>query len=185
MHSNLSLTLRTARLSDIAICGALDASYSTEHSWQLMQERAQTHSSAVVVLTLRVVRLPRARSVLPPEPTAQLEAEWGDTDLFLVAEIDHVVGYSCVTVLRDTAWLTRIVVDTPHRRTGIASSLLTATRQWARENGFSCVLAAAPAKNYPAVSLLRANGYKICGYNERHYSTGEVALYLALDLPDA
>ncbi len=177
--------MRTAQLSDIATCGALDASYATDHTWQLAQERSTSRGSGDLALTLRVARLPRARSVRPPESTPELEAEWDQTDLFLVAETDEVVGYACASVLWNGVWVRRIVVGTAHRRSGIGTALLAATRKWAHESGFGCLLAAAPAKNFPAISLLRASGYKICGYNERHYSSGEVAIYLALDLPDA
>lgn len=185
MQSSVSLTLRTAQLSDIPTCGVLDASYATEHTWQLAQERSTSRSTADLALTLRVARLPRARSVRTPDATQDLESEWDQTDLFLVAETDGVVGYACASVLWNGVWVRRVVVDTAHRRSGIGTSLLAATRKWAQESRFACLMAAAPAKNFPAISLLRASGYKICGYNERHYSSGEIAIYLALDLPDA
>ena len=183
MRSSPTMELRTARLSDVEACAALDASYSTEHTWQLTQERPLLGGSGELTVGLRTVRLPRARTVTPPDPLPELEAEWDSTDLWLIAELDGVIGYVCVEAPGEEAWLRRLVVAPAHRRSGIATAMLGAASQWARANGLRCVLAAAPAKNYPVISLLRARAYNICGYNERHFPSGDVAIYLALDIP--
>ncbi|MDP9380026.1 MAG: GNAT family N-acetyltransferase [Chloroflexota bacterium] len=184
MRSNPHLvTLRLAQLSDVAACGALDGSYSADHTWQLSQERPLFPGAPELSVALRGVRLPRPRSVTVPDPTPQLEAEWDSTDLFLVAEVDQVAGYACASIQDGAARLDRLLVDTPYRRRGVATELLGAVRAWAHENGLRCIVAAAPAKNYPAITLLRSRGYRICGYNERQFASGEIALYLAQDLP--
>jgi GNAT superfamily N-acetyltransferase len=182
MSPSVPLTLRLARISDVAACAALDASYSAEHTWQLTQDHPRDPDAGEVRVGLRCVRLPRARTVAPPDPTAQLDAEWDATDLFVIAELERIAGYLCVRADADVGWVTRVVVDTPHRRAGIATALLAAARGWAAEVGLRCLLAAAPAKNDPLIRLLRGNGYRIRGYNERHLPNGEVAIYLGLDL---
>ncbi len=186
-HSSMSLsvplTLRLARVSDVAACAALDASYCADHTWQLAHDHPRDPETDEVRVSLRCVRLPRSRTVAPPDPTPAMEAEWDATDLFLIAETDSIAGYLCIRAEADIGWITRVVVDTPRRRARVASSMLTAARGWATEVGLRCLLVAAPAKNDPVIRLLRGNGYRIRGYNERHLANGEVAIYLGLDLP--
>lgn len=183
MSPSVPLALRLARISDVAACAALDASYSAEHTWQLTQDHPRDPEAGEVRVGLRCVRLPRARTVVPSDPTPELEAAWDATDLFLIAELDRIAGYLCVRVDADIGWVARVVVDAPHRRARVASALLAAARGWATEAGLRCLLVAAPAKNDPLIRLLRANGYRIRGYNERHLPSGEVAIYLGLDIP--
>ena len=189
------MEFRLAQRSDIAACAALDASYSSEYSWQLTSdeyramsdERPRPRDSSLIAhhsfsVGLRLVKLPRPRSVIPPEPTAELAAEWDHTDFYLIAEEDDLMGYLCAAVRGDAGWVERIVVHQPYRRSGVAAAMLAAARGWAEGNGLRCLFAAAPTKNHPAVALFHSSGYRICGYNERHYANGEIALYLAQDL---
>lgn len=178
------ILLRIARVSDIQACSALDASYTTDHTWQITEERAARPGAAELTVGLRTVGLPRPRSVVPPDPAAELEAEWERTDLFLIAEGEGPVAYLCATASPPMAWINRIVVDTAYRRAGVGSLLLGSAREWARQNGLRTLIAAPPTKNYPVICLLRARGYAIRGYNERHYANGDIALYLAHDLRD-
>ncbi len=181
MLSSPTITLRLARISDIEVCGALDASYVTDQAWQLWQERGVPESNELS-LVLRTVRLPRSRIVKPPEQTVEIEAEWDSTDLFIVAEVERVVAFLCATIQRKVAHINRLTVDTSVRRTGVATQLLSAALGWAEENGCTVLLATVSAKNHPMISLLHARGYCICGYNERHLPSGEVVLYLYRDV---
>ncbi len=178
------MQLRVAQLSDIAACGELDAGYTTDHSWQLSEEHALGQGSLDLSVTLRCVQLPRPRAVLPPDPTEELERAWDTTDLWIVAGEGRASGYLCADVERGAARVTRIVVDRQYRRAGVGTQLLSAARAWAVENNLRCLIAAVPMKNYPAVALFRASGYRICGYNELHFDTGDVALYLGYEIRD-
>ncbi len=184
------MILRVARLTDIPTCGGLDASYTSEYTWQLTQERSPAHGTEDMVLGLRLVRLPRPRSVTPPDVTQELEAEWDETDLFLVAEEDgNLIAYLCASAWRAGAWVNRLVVHKPYRGMGVATTLLTSAHEWAREFGIPALLAAVPTRNHPAVNLFRSRGYALCGFNERHFGNRDIALYLAQDVtlyePDA
>ncbi len=181
MLSSPAITLRLARISDVEVCGALDASYTTGQAWQLCEERGVTESGELS-LVLRTIRLPRDRVVKPPSPTAEMEAEWDSTDLFVVAEVERVVAFLCANIRRGIVHIDRLTVDPSVRRAGVATHLLSAVQVWAEENQCTSLLATAPAKNYPAITLLRARGYRICGYNERHLPSGEVVLYLCRDI---
>ena len=177
------MELRLAQVSDVAACGALDASYSADHAWQISEERPLRGGAHDLMLSLRLVELPRPRSVVPPSPAAELQAAWDTTDLWVVAEEDErLIAYLCATRTWTGASVDRLVVHQPYRRRGVASALLDAARGWAEEQHLRCLLAAAPTKNHPAIALLRARGYRICGYNERFYPSGEIAILLAQDV---
>lgn len=176
------MILRIAKLSDIATCGGLDASYTSDYTWQISQERSGAYSSGELSLDIRPVRLPRARSVIPPDSTDELEAEWNRTDLFIVAEEEEVIAYLCCNIAAEGAWIRRLVVDKPFRRAGVGGTLLESAREWGRENDIACLLAAVPTKNHPAIALFRSQGYNICGFNERHFPNRDIALYLAHDI---
>jgi GNAT superfamily N-acetyltransferase len=178
------MRLRTAQLSDVVACGALDASYTTEHTWQVNEERPLRPGALELSVTLRAVRLPRPRSVVPPDATPELEAEWSHADLFVVVEEEDVpTGYLCARAEPEGAWVRRLVVDKPRRRSGVATTLLGAAREWAAYNGLGRLLVAVPTRNHPAICLFRSRGYTICGYNERHFRDGEIAIYLAHEAP--
>ncbi len=69
------MLLRTAKISDLATCAALDASYTTEVSWQIAEEYFVRGVSSEMVVGLRSVQLPRPRSVVPRDPARELEEE--------------------------------------------------------------------------------------------------------------
>lgn len=177
------MLVRPARVSDVAVCGRLDASYTSELTYQLSEERPSRPGTMELAIGLRAVRLPRPRAVVAPDATAELEMQWGRLGLFLVVEEDErVVGYLGAREDRDLGWIENVVVDGPFRRRRYGSALLAAARAWAVGAELRSLLAAAPTRNHPAVALLRANGFIFCGYNERHFTSGEIALYLAQDL---
>lgn len=163
----------------------MDASYSSDYSWQLSQDHTVGYSSGEMDLRLRVVRLPRPRSVVPPDITTQLEAEWDSTDLFVIAEEEGPIGYLSAYVQGHDAWIHRIVVDKPYRRDGVGTTLLHSAHEWAKESGLQGTLTAVPTRNHPAIAFFRSNGYTICGYSERHFPSGDIALYLAHDIATA
>lgn len=177
------MQVRAARRSDVATCGGLDASYRSDLTYQLAEERPSRTGAMEVSVSFRPVQLPRPRAVVAVDATDELEAAWEDLDLFLVAEDDErVIGFITARRERDLAWVEHLVVHAPYRRRRVASSLLRAVREWASQAGLRTLLAAAPTRNHPAVALLRTSGFVFCGYNERHYSSGEIALYLAQDV---
>lgn len=80
------------------------------------------------------------------------------------------------------AYLRTLVVDRSYRRRGIAARLLAETLRWAASLGAEDVMADVPARNYPALRLLQKAGFTFCGFNDRCYDDGEVALFLSARL---
>src|SRR5581483_4708995 len=79
-------------------------------------------------------------------------------------------------------YLRTLVVDGAYRRRGIAARLLAETLRWAAALGAEDVMADVPARNYPALRLLQKAGFTFCGFNDRCYDDGEVALFLSTRL---
>jgi ribosomal protein S18 acetylase RimI-like enzyme len=51
--------------------------------------------------------------------------------------------------------------------------------QWARERNLSRLMLDLQTKNYPAISFVQKHGFQFCGYNERYYSNGDIALFFS------
>ena len=104
----------------------------------------------------------------------------GATRHVAVAEADdEIVGYAAISVAGDAADLTRIVVADPHRRSGVASELLIALHEAARQAGADRVLLEVAASNVAARELYRAHGYVEISRRRAYYADGDDALVLA------
>lgn len=112
--------------------------------------------------------------------SAQVEAELaGATRHVLVAEADgHVSGYGAISVAEDAADLTRIVVAAAHRRSGVASALLSALHEAARLAGAERVLLEVAESNAGALAFYRARGYAEIARRRAYYASGDDALVL-------
>jgi len=104
---------------------------------------------------------------------------------FFVAEEDgKIVGYSRMHLYRwnNSAYIISLLVDTEHRRKGIGTRLLIAMEDFARENKSRVLMFDASPDNAPALQLYFKNGFRICGYNDKIYRDGKIALYLSKEL---
>lgn len=96
----------------------------------------------------------------------------------------RIVGYAVVaSAPRDrNAYLRTMVVDRAHRRKGIGNRLLAEAKRWAVRQGAGCLIADAPARNFPAIRLLQKAGFAFCGYNDSCYLENEVAVFFCARL---
>jgi len=104
---------------------------------------------------------------------------------FFAAEEDgKIIGYSRMHLYRwnDSAYIISLLVDAKHRRKGIGTRLLKAMENLARKNKARVLLFDTSPDNAPALQLYFKNGFRICGYNEKIYRNGKIALYLAKEL---
>jgi ribosomal-protein-alanine N-acetyltransferase len=115
---------------------------------------------------------------------AQVMAELaGATRRVLVADTDaHLIGYGAIAVAGDAADLTRIAVAEADRRSGVASDLLAALHEEARQAGAERVLLEVAASNAGALAFYRCRGYSEIGRRRGYYATGDDALVLELRL---
>ena len=95
-----------------------------------------------------------------------------------------IVGYVVAAgAPRDgQAYLRTLVVDRHYRRAGIGARLLSEAKRWAARQGADCLIADAPARNFPALRLLQKSGFAFCGFNDSCYDGNEVAVFFCARL---
>jgi ribosomal protein S18 acetylase RimI-like enzyme len=57
--------------------------------------------------------------------------------------------------------------------------LLEAANQWALAHSLARVMLEVQTKNHPAIAFAQKNGFQFCGYNERYYPNGDIALFFS------
>jgi ribosomal protein S18 acetylase RimI-like enzyme len=184
------MKIRPAELEDLEACLNLEHAYLTDHVWQMeVQEDA-----ARVRVSFRTVRLPRPVYVPYPRDREALLAEWHRLDCFLVAmdekintkdsNLATIVGY--VTMAEhdwhQIGWISNLVVAPEYRRERIATRLLHAAKEWAREAGLRRLVVETQTKNSPAIKFLEKMGFSFCGYNDRYYGNEDIALFFSVEL---
>jgi [ribosomal protein S18]-alanine N-acetyltransferase len=102
---------------------------------------------------------------------------------YLVARTDAgVVGYAVASVVADTAELQRIAVDPGHRRSGIATGLLGAVVDAARESGADRVLLEVRDDNAGAIAFYAAAGFVEIARRPRYYRDCGTAVVMSRTL---
>lgn len=175
------MLVRPAELVDLNACCAIDASYVTNHVWQ-MQVRERDGS---VGIRFDTIRLPRQMKVPYPRPPDELWPHWQQETCFLVATLnDEIVGYIDASPRIDdnVLWIYNLVIAKPVRRKGVATALLRATGRWAREHGQRRFMLELQTKNYPAICFAHKHGFTFCGYNDRYFANGDIALFFSLSI---
>ena len=98
---------------------------------------------------------------------------------YLVAEVDGaVVGHATASVVADIAELQRIAVDPAHRRTGLASELLTAVVELARAGGADRLLLEVREDNAGAIAFYAARAFVEVDRRRRYYRDGTTAVVM-------
>ncbi len=178
-----SIQVRSATQEELPQLAAFDAGYSTDYVWQM--DLRDESSAGQIAVTFRPVRLPRPMRVNLAREPERLLAAWSRQACFLVAEQDgQARGYLNLVLAPapETAWLSDVVVERRFRRAGIGSVLLAAAAQWARGNRLKRLIMEMQSKNYPAINFAQKQGMAFCGYNDRYYSSQDVALFFGMNL---
>lgn len=98
---------------------------------------------------------------------------------YLVVEVGGVVvGHAVASVVADIAELQRIAVDPAHRRTGLASALLDAVVDAAREGGADRLLLEVREGNAGALAFYAGHGFVEVDRRRRYYRDGATAVVL-------
>jgi ribosomal protein S18 acetylase RimI-like enzyme len=185
-------TIRLANLEDLDYCLRLDASYVSQEVWQMYID--PDAGPMGVAVRFRSTRLPRAMTVPYPRDEQELRGNWQQQDCFLVATIEEphwdeeleemvrgerIVGYIDLHEQRwqRAAWVQNLVVDMPYRNQGIGKALLRAAAAWARDESLRRLILEAPTKNGPALRYFHARGAEFCGFNDRYYTNGDIAVF--------
>jgi len=188
------MLIRSAVLTDLNACLALDANSQTDHVWQ-MDARDEGEGKAI---HFHAVRLPRVMRVVYPRQRDDLLSCWQDSSTVLVAsdrraeetepgeteDLPHVFGYCQLdaAVWQKAGWIGHLIVDRPARRHGIGSAMVTAAKTWAKELELKRLMIAVQTKNYPGISFCEKQGFVFCGFNDHYFLNRDIALFFSLKI---
>jgi GNAT superfamily N-acetyltransferase len=176
------MIIRLAELADLNLCHELDGSYTTDYVWQ-MQANENERSIAVRFDT---VRLPRPMKVAYPREPDELLSNWRQGECFLVAAdaSGQPIAFLDMTAQawHGVGWIRNLIVHQSHRRQGIATAMLRAARHWALDNELIKLTLEIQTKNFPAICFAQKHRFAFCGYNDRYYSNGDIAVFFSLNL---
>ena len=115
--------------------------------------------------------------------------------LMLVAEAPRdgeraaVVGTATMFLTRwnRTGLLVELAVARDWQRRGVGRALLLGMSRLAKDRDLRAIIVETQPDNKDAMDFYMANGLRMCGYNDRHYtnlpkSSHEIALFFSLDL---
>jgi ribosomal protein S18 acetylase RimI-like enzyme len=176
------MIVRLAELADLNVCYEMDGSYTTNHVWQM-----QSHENErTIEVRFDTVRLPRPMKVAYPRHSDELLPHWRQGECFLVAadSSGQPIGFLDMTAQcwHGVGWIRNLIIDRSHRREGIATTLLRAARYWAMDNELDKIMLETQTKNYPAIRFALKHRFTFCGYNDRYYSNGDIAVFFSLAL---
>jgi GNAT superfamily N-acetyltransferase len=188
----LPVSIRPATLSDLDLCLQLDASYTSDEVWQMHIEPGAGPSG--VAVRFQSARLPRTMTVRYPRDKRELSGNWQQQDCFLVAVIEEsthneeagevevgerIIGYIDLHEQRwqRAGWVQNLVVDEAFRKRGVGTALLHAAAAWARRESLRRLILETPTKNGGALRFFHARGAEFCGFNDRYYTNGDIAVF--------
>jgi len=168
-----------AELADVNVCYQMNKTYTTDYVWQ-MQTRENGRTTEV---RFDAVRLPRSMRVEYPRSPDELIEHWQRDDCFLIIRNleDEVAGFidAQARTWQDLLWISNLVIEPRYRRQGLGTKLLKAATRWAVEHNLRQLTLEVQTKNYPAICFAQNHGFQFCGYNERYYPNGDIALFFA------
>ena len=170
--------IRPMAIADLAYLVEIDHSYHTDFVWQMDLQAQESE----VNLGFREMRLPRSMRVEYPHLAEQIADDWKErTGVLVAVEDEEAIAYISLLAGYPAGLLTvtDLVVRRRDRRKGIGTALLRAAQTWATEQGLDRLVLEMQSKNYPAIQLAHKLGYEFCGYNDRHYSNQDIALFFA------
>jgi GNAT superfamily N-acetyltransferase len=176
------MIVRMAELADLNVCYELDGSFTTDYVWQMQAHEGERFHE----VRFDTVRLPRPMKVNYPRHPDELLPNWRRGECFLVAADDQgqVAGFLDMgaQAWHRTGWIRNLIVHRRSRRQGVAAALLRAARHWALDNDLGRMLLETQTKNYPAIRFAQKHGFVFCGYNDRYFSNGDIAVFFSLTL---
>ncbi len=175
------MMLRAGEMEDIVPCSQIEAAYTTDYVWQMhfqeTEHTAQTHFTRV--------RLPRSMPVAYPHNQNEILQLLQQVSYLLVVEnAGEVAGFVCGNIepWRSTVTIEAMIVAASMRRRGIGKKLWNGVAALAQENRCTQLSVALQTKNDPAISFVRKFGATLCGYDDRLFPNGDIALLFSLSL---
>ena len=171
------IQIRPVKENEINSLIALEHDYVSDYVWQM---DIRQDDELEINIQFRQIRLPRSVKVNYPRQYKILKRDWKSKSGILVASMkESVIGYISLMfgIAPGTVWATDLVVKQSMRRQGVASALALAAQSWTRQHDSIRLILEMQSKNHPAISLAQKLGYDFCGYNDRYYLTGDIALF--------
>ena len=168
-----------AELVDLNTCCQINTSYTTDYVWQMRtggDERATN-------IYFDTIRLPRPMRVEYPRSSDELFENWRQEHCFLTVRNleEELVGFIDAQpyTWQNTLWVSNLVVAPSYRRQGFGTALLNAATEWALSRQLGRLTLEIQTKNHPAISFAQKHGFQFCGFNERYYPNGDIALFFS------
>lgn len=175
------IQIRPTVATDLNRLMGMDHSETSEFVWQLELRREVNQIAA----TFREVRLPRPISLIYPHDQYALADEWTRKSMMFTALMgSDPIGYASLIERKGASivWINDLVVAKEARRQGVASSLLTASQDWATSRSARRIILEMQSKNQASIRLAQKFGYEFCGYNDQYYATQDVSLFFSKNL---
>ena len=93
-----------------------------------------------------------------------------------------MIGVITYTLSMDTADIEDVVVDSAHRRKGIAKTLLSQVEEKIKKSNITKIFLEVRASNIPAIGLYEKSGYKRLSVRKKYYADGEDAVVMVKEL---
>lgn len=173
------MQIHPAELADLNPCYQMDMSYTTDYVWQMQtQEDGRTTD-----IRFDTVRLPRPMRVTYPRSPDELIDHWEQDGCFLVIRSleEEIIGFidAQPRFWQNLLWISNLVIHHQYRRRGLGTMLLKSAARWAQDRNLHQLMLELQTKNYPAISFALKHGSQFCGYNERYYPNGDIALFFS------
>jgi RimJ/RimL family protein N-acetyltransferase len=172
------MIIRPVTMADVAFINDIDATVETAH--YLHVDRAGEGLARSWRLEQRPLRERTIRS-FPMGDDAHFIlkqiASGADEGLSLVAEHDEqlvALVLAQTDVTRNALRLIDLRVDYDFRRQGLATALLFAAINHAREQSLRAVAAETLSDNQPAAAMLAKNGFELAGVDDRRNSNHDL-----------
>jgi ribosomal protein S18 acetylase RimI-like enzyme len=173
------MQVHPAELVDINFCCQINMSYTTDYVWQMRTGG----DGRTVDIHFDTIRLPRPMRVEYPRLSDELIEHWQREECFLIIRgmQDEIIGFVDAQAQRwhNVLWVSNLVVDSRYRRKGFGSILLKQANRWAVEQNLNRLMLEVQTKNHPAIAFAQKHGFQFCGYNERYYPNGDIALFFS------
>jgi GNAT superfamily N-acetyltransferase len=173
--------IRSATAEDIEACLKLDHSLETQHIWQMTRH----NEGQGFQISFQTLRLPRPVRVEYPRSVDELRLDLADLERVLVAEAEGVIlGYSNLTLARAdrNAWVRNLVVHPSARRHRVGRALFERCKAWAQLHHADHIMLEATMRSYPALRFMSSLGLLFCGFNDRYYTSQDIAIFYGQNL---
>jgi ribosomal protein S18 acetylase RimI-like enzyme len=92
-----------------------------------------------------------------------------------------------VTAWNRAGYLVELAVRKDWQRKGVGKAMVGELARLSKERGLRAIIAETQPENRNAIDFYMANGFRMCGYNDRYYtnrpsSSKEIALFFSLDV---